>query len=1045
MRVTDRILKVLGLLGIFGLASFFAVRHGTGGLWRGLEIAHAVTAPEQSRSPYDLTRLQAVNATLTAIRDKYVDPQRIRPRQMFLSALDEVQKDVAQVIVLHEEKSPRVQVRIETETRDFRVDNIQGIWDVPARLREVFAFLQDHLKKDQELDLREVEYAACNGMLRTLDPHSVFLSPEAYRDMNLSTSGHFGGLGIVISLRDQQLTVMKPMPDTPAGRAGLKRFDRITKINNESTLNMPLDDAVARLRGQAGSRVTVWVHRDGTEGWTGSRPFELVREEIRIRSVDSRLLRENIGYLRIRQFQATTADELNQALTSLAQESPVAGLVLDLRGNPGGLLEQAARVADAFVSEGVLVSTVGGHEGREEKRATRKGNEPKYPIVVLVNGASASASEIVAGSLKQLGRVVVVGQPTFGKGTVQIVDPKLTPEGAALKLTIAKYLTAGDISIQGTGVIPHILLDPMTVDPLEIDLFRNEGLMREQDLSKSLEGIGQRANEKPITTLRYRITPEQRQHLRELEGDVDDELISVDTPIEFARALARALGAPSTPLSAVQPFLDKAQSAELLAISSDLRKLGIDFSPPPTDTTSTLRDTEFITTVRTDHPERSALAGEPLGLEVTVENRGSVPVYQLRATTKSDNPYLDEKELVFGRVDPKARVVARVPLGWCETEGDRTPSIKPRATNEKKVCKIPLDAVSREDMVTVKFAAERSAAPKDASLKIAVQSLPRPIFSYAYQLVDNRPGNGDGKLQRGEGATLYLTVKNTGTGRSYETQANLRNLTGDGLLLHAGRFDISSMEPGSERHVAFTFDVLDSLRNEDARVELSVVDRDLRVISNEKIPLPITSTPLTISPLSGLATLAEATRVHAGPDPMSAVIGQIEAGSTVEQLGRLGDFTKVRLEEKRFAWVPTPLLGPSSAPTASPRFVPVLRRSPPLIEVEPTALSTREPRITLRGRATDADRVADAFIFVGNRKVFYQANPVSSANTRSLPFEATAELMPGVNVITIVARENADTASRVTLVVRRDGPNGEPLPTKKSELFGEDWEFGSEP
>jgi len=130
----------------------------------------------------------------------------------------------------------------------------------------------EHLKKDPELDLREVEYAACNGILRTLDPHSVFLSPDAYKEMNISTSGHFGGLGIVISIRDQQLTVMRPMPDTPAGRAGLKRYDRIMKINNESTLNMPLDDAVNRLRGKAGSHVTVWVHRDGSEGWTGSRP-----------------------------------------------------------------------------------------------------------------------------------------------------------------------------------------------------------------------------------------------------------------------------------------------------------------------------------------------------------------------------------------------------------------------------------------------------------------------------------------------------------------------------------------------------------------------------------------------------------------------------------------------------------------------------------------------------------------------------------------------------------------------------------------------------
>ena len=222
------------------------------------------------------------------------------------------------VIILHEEKSPTVKVRADTEEKDFRVDNIQGPWDVAARLREVFAFLQSNLK-DTEVDLRDIEYAACNGMLRTLDPHSVFLSPEAYKEMNLSTSGHFGGLGIVISIRDQQLTIMRPMPETPAGRAGLKRLDRIMKINNESTLNMPLDDAVKRLRGKPSSKVTIWVHRDGNEGWQGSRPFELTREEIRIKSVDYRSLAPGIGYVRLKQFQSSTADELDAALSALSK------------------------------------------------------------------------------------------------------------------------------------------------------------------------------------------------------------------------------------------------------------------------------------------------------------------------------------------------------------------------------------------------------------------------------------------------------------------------------------------------------------------------------------------------------------------------------------------------------------------------------------------------------------------------------------------------------------------------------------------------------
>src|SRR5687768_6257417 len=235
---------------------------------------------------------------------------------MFLSAQNQVQREVAPVIVLHEEKSPRVKVRVDTEEKEFRVDTVVGPWDVSARLREVFAFLQENLK-DTDVELRNVEYAACNGMLHTLDPHSVFLSPDAYREMNLSTSGHFGGLGIVISIRDQMLTVMRPMPGTPAARANLKRLDRITKINNESTLNMPLDDAVNRLRGKPGTKVTVWIHRDGNEGWAGARPFELTREEIQIKSVEARALQPGVGYIRLKQFQSSTDDELEEALAEL--------------------------------------------------------------------------------------------------------------------------------------------------------------------------------------------------------------------------------------------------------------------------------------------------------------------------------------------------------------------------------------------------------------------------------------------------------------------------------------------------------------------------------------------------------------------------------------------------------------------------------------------------------------------------------------------------------------------------------------------------------
>src|SRR6187549_2216006 len=557
MRLFERLGRVSIVLGVFALASYFSITFGSAGLWRGLEAAHAVATPGKPTGPYDLTQLVAVNETLNTIRTKYVDPSRVKPRQMFLSALNEVQKEVAQVIVLHEDKSNMVKVQVDTESASFHIDNVQGPWDVAARLREVFAFLQANLK-DTEVDLRDVEYAACNGILRTLDPHSVFLSPEAYREMNLSTSGHFGGLGIVISVRDQMLTVMRPMPGTPAGRANLKRMDRITKINNESTLNMPLDDAVNRLRGKPGSKVTIWVHRDGGEGWTGSRPFELVREEIQVKSVDSRGLGNGVGYVRLKQFQANTSDELDEALSELHKKEKLKALVLDLRGNPGGLLDQAARIADKFLTDGVIVSTVGASEGREEKRAQAAGTEPFYPLVVLVSGNSASASEIVAGALKNQDRAVIVGQQTFGKGSVQLVFPHVTPENAALKLTIAQYLTPGDVSIQGVGVAPDVELDPMTADTLEMDLYRNAHGLRERDLTKSLTGAARHPTEQSFFRMRFNLPETERAKIRERGGDIEDEF-ELDMPIKIARDLSgkMAAGKRTEQLRSVKGVLEK--------------------------------------------------------------------------------------------------------------------------------------------------------------------------------------------------------------------------------------------------------------------------------------------------------------------------------------------------------------------------------------------------------------------------------------------------------------------------------------------------------
>jgi carboxyl-terminal processing protease len=1025
MRTLERVGKVFVLIGAFALAAFFAVHFGPGGLWKSIDIS--TPNAQAAKPPYDLTRLEAVNETLKMIRDKYVDPDRVKPKEMLLSALNYVQRDVAQVIVLNEDPN-EVTVRVENQEKKFRVDNVQGPWDVSARLREVFGFLQKNLK-GTDVDLREVEYAACNGMLHTLDPHSTFMNPEAYKEMQVQTRGVFGGLGIVISMRDDVLTVMNPMPGTPAGRAGLKRFDRIVKINAEATLNMPLDDAVKRLRGDPGTKVTIYVTREGE--WQGTRPFELTREEIKVDPVLARQLDNGIGYVRLKVFNELTMKQLDSALTDFKKNGPIKGLVMDLRGNPGGLLKQAEDVADKFLLDGVIVSQVGS-EGRESYRAKAPGTEPPYPIVVLISGNSASASEIVAGALKNNDRAIIVGQQSFGKGSVQLIFPDITPDKTALKLTIAQYLTPGDVSIQGVGISPDIELDPMTVDELEMDLTVRKDGIRERDLSAHLSNSRAIPAAKPSETVRYQFSKAEREATRERGGDIEDEF-QMDFPIRFGKELA-AKAPPATKrldqLHAVHEFIETTRKEEVAKVAADLSKIGVDWADAPTDATQVATAKDIEVKAETDRADNDVAAGEPMELRVTVKNNGKLPVYRLRGMTESDDPYFDQKELIFGKIAPGQTKTTKAAFGWCDWEGRKAGSTKPRNPNAKRICKIPMDALSRSDGVKVKFEAA-GAAPNNVEVRTSIRALERPLFQYSYQIADDRQGNGDGKIQRGEQVTMYLTVKNAGKGRSFDTQANISNLSGDGLFLHAGRFDISNMQPGDVRKVAFTFDVNQALQDNEATISLSVTDRDLREFASEKVKFPIQPPALVAKASGGVKAGGDGALLLASPDAATKPFGRLAPGATATLLGTVGEFDKVEIGQKRFAFVPAKSVS-SAGSNGSGAFEDVYAHAPPLLDVKAATMATKGDKVKITAVASDPSKLLDAYIFVGSRKLFYRSNR-DSADPKKMSFDFDAPLRPGVNVITVVARENPDTTTRRTLFVRKDAADGSLLKTPKSD------------
>ena len=362
---------------------------------------------------------------------------------------------------------------------------------------EVLSIVQNQYV--DEVGPKELIYSAIKGTLRGLDPHSSFLDPDSYKDMQVETSGSFGGLGIEITLKDDILTVVSPIEGTPAFRAGLSTGDRIVKIDGLSTKDMQLSDAVKRMRGKPGTKVTISVVR---EGWAEPKDYEITREQIRVHSVREHMLPSNVAYIKLRQFQEQTPQDLEQAIAKANKEGMKA-LVLDLRNNPGGLLTAAFEVSEKFLDDGKLVVYTEGRVRNQNMRFTahsKKPLAPGVPMVVLLNQGSASASEIVAGALQDWGRAMVVGTQSFGKGSVQTIIP--LSDGSGIRLTTAKYFTPKGRSIHGKGITPDIVVEvpkepagkdrPLpSADPLE-DLKKDVQLQRALDVIKTMRVMGER-------------------------------------------------------------------------------------------------------------------------------------------------------------------------------------------------------------------------------------------------------------------------------------------------------------------------------------------------------------------------------------------------------------------------------------------------------------------------------------------------------------------------------------------------------------------------
>lgn len=982
-------------------------------------------APGAPSNGHELSALRVFTKVILYVKENYVDPKRVRPREMLVSALDYVEKAVPDVMVDGSAEEGKLTLNVNGQVKAFDIQSVDSMWKMNFTLKDMFDFIGTHMRPME--DTRDVEYAAVNGMLSTLDPHSVLLRPEMYREMKLTTKGEFGGLGFVIQMREGNLTVVKVLPKTPAHRAGIKKDDQIRKIGEESTVNMDLNEAVSKLRGPVDSKVTITLHR---RDWEKPTAMTLTRALINIESVQSKLLAQNVGYVRLKNFQGNTTRHLQEALQTLSTQAggSLKGLVLDLRGNPGGLLEQAISVSDQFLSQGTIVATVGlSDKLREEKRARADDGDNAYPIAVLVNAGSASASEIVAGALKNLNRAVIIGRQTFGKGSVQVLYD--FPDDSALKLTIAKYLTPGDISIQEVGIVPDIELLPTRVTAERLDVFAPRKIMGEADLDRHFgnpnneTAVSRREDivttEKPLELLKYlkeeprkapvaaaptgkkpAPTPQPQLDSNAPPDELDDQLdaeaqdeIKEDFEITFARDYV--LKAPflnrKKMLEAGRAFVQQKRNEEQQRISTAISALGIDWSEGATPKT-----VQLAASLKPG-PQSRIQAGESIQLELAVENKGAEPIKRLRAWTESANGFLDRREFVFGALAPGARKTWTVPI------------------------KLSKDLATRLDDVTVKFFDDQGALPHTLVGELAFNELPRPSFAFSHQVIDNCPAcSGDGTIQRGEELVLLVDVTNVGAGKALDAFAQIKNTGGENIFIEKGRFKLGELAPGETRTARFELTVKKGFAEKDVPLKLAIIDEPLEEFLSENLQIPVREQSLVMENRKSWVKVSDKALLLPSADPQSTAFARVAKTGSLQVLGGFGPTLKVALEGERFAFVSNTEVKETRSRTPAPPLSYLPQRRPPQISLgtdsNPGSTNVDTERFKLTGTVTNPNGNLDVFVLVNDQKVFFKSAGEKEPN---LTFSSEFSLKEGNNPVVIVARENQEFASRKLLLVRR--------------------------
>ncbi|KXK30152.1 MAG: peptidase [Candidatus Brocadia sinica] len=931
----------------------------------------------------------------------YVDPERIKTVEMLKEALSWEERIIPEVLVDFSESTTTGKVTVDDVSKTYDLSKIHRSKDMIEILQDALAFINTNRQPLEILTANDIEYTAINGMLTQLDPHSVILPPKEFNEFKIGTTGKFGGLGMVVGLREGVLTVISPIEGTPAARAGMKAGDRIIEIDGESTVNMNLTESVGKLRGDPGTAVTLSVF---TEKAAQPKLVTLKREIIVIPTVESASLEGDLGYIKIRNFQDDTSQCLNEHLKRLkTSNNKLKGLIIDMRNNSGGLLDQAIEVADKFLEKGAIVITVGpsGHPKEVQEARKTDTDEELYPIVVLVDAGSASGAEIVAGALKENDRAVIVGDRSFGKGSVQQLIELM--DGSALKLTIAKYLTPLSTDIQSVGITPDIKLVPVTVAKDTINLFRGIVALREEDLKQHLDE--HRKDETPYAILKYYLETKEKEKTEESEEEAEDPYKLPDFNTDFHVIFAKKLLTNATAwqreafLRNSSSIIEETARSEEKKIAQVLQKFDIDWSAG-TSTGTAKTNVSFST-----NPANGRVkAGDKITLTINVANVGETPLHQLRGISSSKNGLFDKLEFILGKIDPG--------------------STKSYSTT----IEIPKNSLDREDEISIKFEELNSRNPKDIKFNIVTEALLRPLFAYSYQILDtvknSSKNNGDGLIQTGEDIDLLVLVKNIGEGTAEKNVVTLKDLSNKEVFIKNGRAEIGTLSPGETKEVKLSFVVKEIMPLDKFSVDVVISEMIFGTFVTNKLTFPVVASKSKMTPSSGLVKVRRNhTPLYGGTSFDSPVLSMMKDGTCLTYDAKNPEWFRITLPGDRYGWVSAKGVVESNGARTEPSALePFLQRVPPVITMSKSLSNVLfgNDQLPLSVTIEDDIYVKHAYVLINNDKVFFKSNKFPAQKEQSrLEINTNLLLKEGPNIVTIVARDDHDLVTVKSFVATR--------------------------